>query len=153
MLDRCMHQGFEDVVEARLGDSPDVATFFLELHTLLERLLRYRFAYLSLQGALTTVYTCTACLQMLFHLFLLQRVSSNVCCPLLKHEATVYSGHTPPGRRWSRPPAASTRSWSVSWTRWAGSACTCCAPACPRCTCASPTRPVRSSHAAQTPSA
>ena len=37
-----MHQGFENVVEARLGDSPDVATFFLELHTLLERLLRYR---------------------------------------------------------------------------------------------------------------
>ena len=36
------NQGFEDVVEARLGDSPDVATFFLELHTLLERLLRHR---------------------------------------------------------------------------------------------------------------
>ena len=39
---RCMLQGYEDLVAARLGDSPDVASFFLELRALLERLLRFR---------------------------------------------------------------------------------------------------------------
>jgi hypothetical protein len=35
-------QGYEDLVAARLGDSPDVPSFLLELRSLLERLLRFR---------------------------------------------------------------------------------------------------------------